>query len=300
MRTALITGATGFIGSRLARHLLASGWQVHCLVRADSSLAELHGMTGSVTLHPHDGSTEQMLAIVHNSGPDVVFHLASLFLSQHRPDDIERLIQSNLLFATQLLEAMQLAGCSRLVNTGTSWQHYHNSDYSPVNLYAATKQAFEAILHYYLETTPLRAITLKLFDTYGPGDQRPKLFSMLHKVAIEMQPHAMSPGEQLIDLVYVDDVIAAFMLAAERLLNSRVERHEQYPVSSGKPLPLRELVACYEKVLGKELPIEWGARPYRPREVMIPWNRGEALPGWQPKVSLEDGLQRILSSGELH
>lgn len=188
---------------------------------------------------------------------------------------------------------MTANGIYRLINTGTSWQHYENRDYSPVCLYAATKQAFEAILQYYTETTPLRTITLKLFDTYGPNDLRPKLFTLLRKVATENQPLAMSPGEQLIDMVYIDDVVDAFVIAAERLLAEEGQRHEVYALSSGNPIMLKELVQIYSNVVGKQLPIQWGGRPYRIREVMVPWNSGKCLPRWKPKVSINKGIRSI-------
>lgn len=113
------------------------------------------------------------------------------------------------------------------------------------------------------------------------------------KTARSQEGLAMSPGEQLIDLVHIDDVVEAYLCAIGTLDNMS-SGHQVYAVSSGKPLPLRELVAVYEKAAGVKLPIEWGKRSYRPREVMVPWNRGATLPGWQPKVSLAEGIQRTL------
>ncbi len=101
----------------------------------------------------------------------------------------------------------------------------------------------------------------------------------------------MSPGEQLIDIVYIDDAVDAFIIAAERLLNDKVEHYEDYAVSSGSPIKLRDLVKIYEEVIGRELPIEWGGRPYREREVMVPWNKGKRLDGWKAKVHLKDGIK---------
>lgn len=293
VRTALLTGATGFIGGHVARALLKEGWNLHIIVRSESGLATLEDILPQLHVHTHDGSTEQLLKIVADCSPDVVFHLASLFLAQHTPSDIEPLVQSNVTFATQLTEAMVQNNCWRLINTGTSWEHYENAAYNPVNLYAATKQAFETILTYYLATTPLKAITLKLFDTYGPGDPRPKLFALLQKVAAEGKPLAMSQGEQLIDLVYIDDIVRAYLMAADRLLAGEVVGHELYAVSSGNPLRLRELVDLYSKVSGKKMPIQWGARPYRQREVMIPWQNGTPLTGWRPEVDLIEGIRRM-------
>ena len=291
-RIALVTGGTGFIGSNLIAGLLAKGWVVHAIVRSRADLKALAGSAGTIQLHEHDGSTEGLVGILAEAKPDVVFHLASLFLSAHAPKDIVSLIQSNVLFSTQLLEAMIESGANNLINTGTSWQHYQNQACSPVNLYAATKQAFDAILQYYVEAKGLKAITLKLFDTYGPNDPRPKLFHLLEKVASTQERLEMSPGEQLIDLVYIDDVLAAYLLAAERLLLNKVGHQETYVITSGNPIKLKDLVEVYSRVIGKPLPVVWGSRPYRPREVMVPWHNGEILPGWEPKVSLAAGIAR--------
>jgi len=292
-RVALVTGATGFVGSYLARRLVREGWQVHILSRTDSRVPDAEEFE-HVTNHIHDGSTEGMVRCVAQAKPDVVFHLASLFLSQHATQDIDALIQSNVLFGNQLLEAMKVNEVSCLINTGTSWQHYDNEDYNPVCLYAATKQAFEALLEYYTQACGIKAITLKLFDTYGPDDPRPKLFHLLNKAATSGEPLDMSAGEQRIDLVHIDDVVGAYLIAAQRLFEGNVPQHETYAVSSGHPLPLKELVQLYTEVTQQAVHVNWGARPYRFREVMVPW-RGCSIPGWSPKVCVRDGLSGLIS-----
>ncbi len=292
-RVALVTGGTGFIGSNLIKKLISTGWGVHAIVRQNSDLKALAECIENITLHEADGSTDSLIKILAKSKPIVVFHLASLFLSGHVPKDIVPLIQSNVMFSTQLLEAMNENGIKNLVNTGTSWQHYESQEYSPVNLYAATKQAFEAILQYYIEAKSFKVITLKLFDTYGPEDPRPKLFHLLKKLSKTQEPLAMSPGEQLIDIVHVDDVINAYMIAAERLLTDQVTNHDSYAVSSGDPISLKELVSIYEKETNIKLPIQWGGRPYRDREVMKTWSWGEIMPGWKPEVTLGAGIKQM-------
>lgn len=291
-RVALVTGATGYVGSNLAQRLLREGWQVHILSRADSRMTAILEFS-QVTKHIHDGSTESMVRCVAQAKPDVVFHLASLFLSQHATKDVESLIQSNVLFGNQLLEAMKVNEVNCLINTGTSWQHYNNEDYNPVCLYAATKQAFEALLEYYVHACGIKAISLKLFDTYGPDDPRPKLFHLLNKAAASGETLDMSKGEQLIDLVHIDDVVEAYLIAAQHLLEGKVTQHETYAVSSGQPLPLKELVQLYVEVTEKVVKVSWGARPYRYREVMVPWNHGRAVSGWSPKVAIEQGIKKL-------
>jgi nucleoside-diphosphate-sugar epimerase len=290
-RRALLTGASGFVGAALTRRLLADGWEVHLLLRTGSSTAGLPDEGPRLRLHRHDGGTLQLIGIMRAAAPQAVFHLASLFLAVHKPEDVDRLINSNLLFSTQLVEAMAACGVRHLVNTGTSWEHYEDADYNPVCLYAATKQAFSALLRYYVEVHGLRVVTLKLFDTYGAGDTRPKVLNLLKRVALEGTSLGMSPGEQLVDLVYIDDVVDAFLMAYEQLANGRQrEAMAEYGVSCGAPLPLREVAALYAQVSGKPLDIAWGGRPYREREVMVPWHSYRSVPGWQPKVGLAQGL----------
>lgn len=288
-RIALVTGATGFIGKHLARRLVQDGWKVHMLSRATSRLPDKPEFI-QITNYIYDGSTESVVNCVAQVKPDVVFHLASLFISQHSAQDITPLILSNVLFGNQLLDAMQANNVRYLINTGTSWQHYNDDDYNPVCLYAATKQAFESILEYYIQTDSIKAITLKLFDTYGSDDPRPKLFHLLKKATQSGEPLNMSAGEQLIDLVHIDDVINAYIVAAQRLIEGKVSQHERYAVSSKRSISLKEFVKLYTTITGQKASINWGARPYRNREVMIPWNKGIALEGWQSTIKLEDGI----------
>ena len=204
------------------------------------------------------------------------------------------MIESNITFETELLEAMRENDIVNFINTGTHWQHYRNAEYDPVDLYAATKQAFEDILKYYREAHGFKVITLQLFDNYGSSDERPKIINLLKKIGESGETLKMSPGEQYIDVVYVDDIVDAFVTAGKHLADERYELCGTYGVSSGKPIKLRELAAIFEKVSGKKLNIEWGGRQYRPREIMTPWNKFKPLPDWTPKIGLEDGLRRIL------
>ena len=287
-KRALLTGATGFIGSHLVRRLHAEGWDTHVIVRPQSEGAALQQTLGGEHVHIHDGTTENMLAIVGTARPTAIFHLASLFLAQHQSKDIVPLIRSNVEFGTQLAEAAAVHKVPHFINTGTAWQHYGDEAYNPVNLYAATKQAMGDILRFYAEAGAFRVTNLELFDTYGPGDARPKLFSVLRQAAASEKPLGMSDGRQLIDLVYIDDVIEAY-IGAERAAGGAFET---YGVSSGSPLPLRQVVELWQRVMGRVVRVEWGARAHRNREVMRPWGGGRLVPGWEVRVKLEEGLRR--------
>lgn len=287
----LLTGATGFIGSQLAKRLVSEGHELGVVTRSTSQLEALQSVLPNVQVHQYDGTYDSLIRALDAARPDQVIHVASLFLGQHKPEDVARLVESNLTFPAQLLEAMSQHGIKKLLNTGTSWQHYRNRGYSPVNLYAATKQAFEALFDYYVDAQDFKVLTLKLFDTYGPGDARPKLFSLLRNAARTGETLRMSPGEQLLDLSYISDVLDAYCLAMSRL--PEVIGAEIYAVSNPNRLSLREMVQVYSETVRRPVHVEWGGLPYRPREVFEPWTHHQAVPGWQVRVTLAEGIARM-------
>jgi nucleoside-diphosphate-sugar epimerase len=163
-----------------------------------------------------------------------------------------------------------------------------------VCLYAATKKAFEDIIQLYVEMAGLKVITLKLFDTYGPNDPRGKLFSLLEQAWHTQNPLSTSEGEQFLDLVYIDDVVEAYIIAADRLIRGLACGHEIYAVSSKNPTKLRDVVALFEKEIQEKIPILWGERPYHKRQVMHACNLIQNLPGWQAKIDLIHGIERTV------
>ncbi len=290
---ALVTGGTGFIGSHLIKHLVNEGWMIHLVVRPQSDLRALGLTIQEIKIHIHNGSTESLIRILADSKPQIVFHLAALVIAEHTQEDVVPILQSNLIFSVQLLEAMAVNGVSNIINTGTFWQYYEKKDYSPTCFYAATKQAFESILQFYVEARLFKAITLILFDSYGPCDDRPKLFSVLNDARKLNKVISMSPGDQKIDLVHIFDIVEAYLVAALRLLNNKIAQHCHYKVSSGTLISLKDLIGIYEMTLNTKLRINWGGRPYREREVMIPWSLGNSLPDWKPKISLPEGIKTL-------
>ncbi|MCM2279311.1 MAG: NAD-dependent epimerase/dehydratase family protein [Oligoflexia bacterium] len=303
----LVTGATGYLGANLCRRLAVEGREVHALVRPNSDRNLLYRVLGDarglVRLHEHDpsrpGATERLIAQVIAIRPKSCFHLASLFKAVHRPEDIAGLIEGNLLFGAQLAEALVSAGTGVLVNTGTSWQNFEGRPYSPVSLYAATKQAYQDLLAYYAayhdEDCGLRIVHLKLTDTYGPGDPRRKVLNLLLQAAASGERLEMSGGEQLVDLVYLDDVLEGFLCAEKRCEALPAGVQETYRLSSGEPVTLRALVGVMERALQRSLEIGWGKLPYRRREMFSPWAGEPPPPGWSPRISLLEGLQRVMS-----
>lgn len=294
MKRALVTGATGYVGSNLVKGLIREGWAVGVIVRPSSSMKLILDVSDKIDVYEVTDAINCMRDIVGKAKPDVVFHIASLVINEHKPEETPTLIASNITFGTLLLEAMASHGVTRFVNTGTYWEHYQNKDYSPVNFYAATKRAFQDLLKFYVEAKGIRAITLKLFDPYGPKDPRMKLLNLLMQIADTGERLAMSPGDQEIDLVHIDDVVNAYLIAVQRLLDMKVIDHEIYGVGTGCPIKLKALATLVATTTGKKLNIEWGGRSYRDREVMSLWNGYERLPGWNPNIYLEEGLLDVV------
>lgn len=266
----IITGANGFIGRHLCKRLQVEGWSFVCLVRP-KSVRTFFVENGIPTIQM-EGDASVLAEAFRREGATGVVHLASHFVAEHQEKDLGPLVLSNVLFGTQVLDASVKAGVKWFLNTGTFWQHYNGAAYDPVNLYAATKQALEDIGRFYANAHGLRFCTLKLCDTYGPNDTRNKIFNLWEKIAKSGETLDMSPGDQLIDIVHVDQVVQSYVRLIARLSSECLigENCESYYVSSNKKVSLKELAREYERTNRVKLNINWGGRSYRRREVMAP------------------------------
>jgi len=296
MAKILITGGTGFIGSHLSEKLLAEGHEL-CLTLLSH---ETNPFEGNELVQPYvlnNDGIQPLIAFLKNNQVEGVIHLASFVQSgNHVPDDIEKVIDTNIKFSTVVLEASVQAGVKWFINTGTYWQHYNNATYSPVNLYAATKQAFIDIARYYWETNKINFCTLMLYDTYGSNDTRPKIFNLWERIARTGETLDMSPGEQLIDISHVDDIVSAFALLATHLQHAHPEVQDGavFEVKAKKRHSLKELASIFEEATNSKLNITWGGREYREREVMMPWESGIVVPGWEPQIGINQGINITL------
>jgi nucleoside-diphosphate-sugar epimerase len=292
MKNIVVTGATGFVGSNLVRFLLKKDFKIYLILRTDSNFANLSDISEEVEIFRYDNQIKNLIDFFSDVKPITVFHLASNFIAEHESHQIDSLIQSNITFGLHLLEAMKVSGVKQLINTGTSWQHYNNEDYNPVCLYAATKQAFESLIEYYVQTEGFKVITLKLFDTYGETDTRPKLINLLNKFADENIELNMSPGEQMLNLVHILDVCDAYYLAYEIVNAEKFTGNKVYAVESNENFKLKDIISLFEKITGKKINVNWGGKNYRKREVMDVWDKGLRLPNWHPSITLEEGLTK--------
>lgn len=298
-KRAVVTGAVGFIGSRMCRYLLDNGWDVAAIVRPGRFPVHLDAIAGDMAHFETNGDIAGLADFFTAFQPSTVFHFAARYVADHREDDVVPLVVDNIQFGVSVLEAMRLASVPALVHAGTSWQNSRFDDvtYAPSNLYAATKQAFEDIVRYYVEAGVVRAVCLRIFDSYGEDDHRRKLLYFLMEALRSGERIGLTAGEQQIDLVHVSDICCAFETAGALLFEESVERFQPvYGISSGARISIRQLAALLEGISGRKLCALWGERPYRRGEVMRLQTGYPVLPGWRPLIPLETGLRALWDS----
>lgn len=287
----VVSGGSGFIGRHLLPRLTASGAAVHALLRPESDTANL---PAGVVMHRITDPTA-LPDLLARLKPTTCFHLATRYQHTAQPGDIPALLQANLGFATSFADAAARSGCRAFVNIGTASQFDEQGRYAPASLYAASKQAFETILTYFDRRAGLPCATVLLYDTYGPGDTRNKLLGQMIAAARENRRMPLSPGEQEIDLLHVEDAIDG-LLATAKALQEGGSHPVRYALSSGRPLSIRALADEIAKASGRAFPADWGARPYRDGEVMQVWKGGTPPPSWQPTRSLTGFLRAALEA----
>lgn len=293
MQRAVVSGITGHLGQELARQLRRADVEVFGITRQEIDAQA--ATDGAVKLHRFDGRTESLCAWFEQILPDTVFHLAGLYRREHQAVDVAPLIEANIQFGAQLLEAMRATRCDRLITAGTYFQHFDTQTHRALNLYAATKQAFEELVGYHADAFGLSAVRLTLCDIYSERDTRRKLLPDMAAAWADARELEMRDEEVWLDLVHAEDAAAAF-LGAAALLESGVipaRRLSCYSVSSGRDVAASELVALFGKLSGRTLAIKRVSGRIELRK-MRPW-RGAPLPGWTPRVSIEEGIGRILA-----
>jgi UDP-glucose 4-epimerase len=306
-RSALVTGGTGFIGSVLVRRLLDRGVAVTCLVRTrPRNPGALSALDGARVIELPSVGAEAVEAALSGVSADVVFHLASYGVHQADRDPAQ-LVEGNVSFLCSMLEATSSWRMRRFIYSGSCAEYGlpvregtpipETHGLRPASMYGAAKAVT------YLAGSALAArlatpfVALRLFGAFGVHEAPQRLAPYLIRHLTQDRPVALTPGDQVRDLLYEDDVVDALIAAAD---GETVRTGEVYNVCSGQPTRVRDVGEMVARVLGKPLSLlQWGARPHRGDEPL--WQVGDnrrftgATP-WRPRITLQAGIERMVAA----
>jgi nucleoside-diphosphate-sugar epimerase len=284
---ALVTGATGFIGSHLVKRLVGLGAVVHAVSR------RVHA-NGAVTWHVADlCDADQVGAVIRAAAPDVVFHLASEVTGGREVRLVRPTLESNLDSAVNLLTAVADAvPPGRLVLAGSVEEpRPEDGDVVACSPYAVAKWAVSGYARMFHQLWDVPVTTLRIGMVYGPGQQDlRKLIPYVTTALLRGQSPELTSGTRLVDWIYVDDVVDAFLAAA----SSAAAPGRVFDIASGSQLSIRDTMELLAKIIGAQQQLRFGAiadRPLDRAQVADIGLAGELL-DWRPRTDLETGLRR--------
>ena len=328
-RTAMVTGAAGFIGYFTCLRLLKDGFRVLGIdslsdyydpeLKRRRQQALLQHQSFSVVNEPIE--TPGLLAdLFAKHTPDIVVHLAAQAGVRYSIDNPRSYLESNLVGTFELLEAarwnppqhMLLASTSSAygANTEMPYRETMKADHQ-MSFYAATKKATEAMAHSYAHLYGLPVTMFRFFTVYGPwGRPDMALFkftkAMLNGEAIDVYNN----GEMMRDFTYVDDLVEA----VRRLIDAppiRVDRPEDVEandslspvapwrivnIGNSQPVQLGDMIAAIEEALG--IKAERNLMPMQPGDVPATWADAEllhSLTGYVPRTDIREGVSRFVT-----
>lgn len=278
----MVTGASGFLGSKLTNHLAKQGHRVHAIVRKTSNVEKLKEPNISLCVMSDYESPSRIVELVK---PDFIVHTACSY--GRKTESPLEVFETNTYLGMQLIDgALRQNKPCTFVNTGTVL----NSD---VSFYALSKNQFSTIGK---QITLMQAGQLKFIDValqhmYGPGDSPTKFTT--HVIQTCMRNEAalkLSAGVQKRDFIYIDDVVNAY----EALINNAAElsTFERIELGSGVAPTVREYVELVKQLTRSSTELLFGEIPFRPGEEMLCIANNERLNqlGWMVSYSLEQGL----------
>lgn len=301
--SALITGASGFIGSALLHRLVSEGVEVVYLARPASRLlldAAVARKARRIEITHLDAAA--LAAALKGVTIEIVFHLAAYGVRPEDRDPLE-MCKVNITGTAAVLSAVHEWPLKSFVSLGSC------SEYSPAvppaliredhpltmtGLYGAAKAAGGLYGAAMARQLGIPFLWLRLFSVYGPGEPAYRLTPYLIERLVHDMCVDLTPGEQVRDYLYIDDVVTALMIAA-----SQPGLTGSLNLCSGTPVTVRTMADTVRRTLRKPPALlTFGARPYRLDEAMWMVGDNSALcraTGWQPKITLEEGLKRMVA-----
>jgi len=297
----LVTGGCGFIGSHLAEKLLALGHEVvildnlACGHRGNIETFETHS---KLAFHQVDiGDRVAMRASFQDI--DWVFHLAGLADIVPSIEQPDRYFQVNVVGTLNVLQCAKNAGVKRVVYAASSSSYgipdvYPTPEISPIRPqypYALTKYMGEELVLHWAQTYKLPAVSLRLFNVYGPRSRTSGAYGAVFGVFLAQKLKGkpftvVGDGDQTRDFTYVTDVANAFTMAAQSDISG-----EAINVGSGNHYSVNRLV----ELLGGPV-VHIPKRPGEPDCTFADIDKIKRMLGWKPEVAFEAGVKRMLDN----
>lgn len=295
----LVTGASGHLGSFLARLLLAEGHTVAVLVRPQSDLWRISDILPQLHLLRADlADISGVESDLKNLSSEMVFHLAWQGVQSELRDDLVQL-QSNLLGSYRLLHAVIDSGCKVLIGLGSQSEYgitngltREDSPTRPESLYGISKLCLGLFGQRLCFTAGVRFIWFRLFASYGPKDNEQHLIPSVILKLLAGVPPALTGGEQRWDYVFVQDAVQAIYHGAAS------EARGTFNLGSGRAQSVRSIVESIRDLINPNLSLGFGKLAYPPDQPMhlqADIRRLHQATGWLPTTSLDDGLAQTVS-----
>ncbi len=295
MKTILLTGCTGFLGSHLLRTLLKfSEYKIIALKRSFSNTYRIIDLINDDRIRFVDIDTlnEDIQVFIRNSHINIIIHTAT---SYGRTDtDPTEILQTNLIFPLTLLEAGVKNELELFINTD-SYFNKPNQSYKTLLDYSLSKKSFNIWLEYLSQKTKI--VNLRLEHMYGDYDSADKFVEyVIQKIAIKQNPSiALTHGQQKRDFVFIDDVCTAFM----SVLINYEKYHFHYllcDVGTGMGVSVFDFVTTIKHLSESKTELQFGALPYREDEIMSSVADNSVLLnwGWNAFFSYKEGIRKIL------
>ena len=281
----LLTGAGGFIGSQVARELLAQGDEVIAVLSPSGSTERIDDIASALSITRADLVTAELNSVVADAKPDLCIHLAA-YVDPTRyltavPENL-----ASLVAGARLLAALDTAGCARVVVAGTCLEPGTLIDGEiglADTIYASAKSALHDVgLH--LETTSFACA--HIFYLYGPGEDAERLVPTVIRACLEDRSIDVSSGEQKRDFLHVEDVATGIIAVAKSAHLGGVD------VCSGQTRPLLDVFEAIGAATHRPDLIGVGRRASRPGEPYDIAGDATALldTGWRPRWSLDAAI----------
>ncbi|MDY6987477.1 MAG: SDR family NAD(P)-dependent oxidoreductase [Thermodesulfobacteriota bacterium] len=304
----LVTGAGGFIGSHLVEVLVRMGAKVSVFVRynsrSDLGLMERlpQEIKGEIEVFAGDlKDPEALRRPVKRS--ELVMHLGSLIAIPYSYINPMDFVQTNVVGTANFLNVCMGSGMEKIVHTSTS-EVYGTATYSPIDEdhplqaqspYSATKIAADKLVESYYRSFGLPVAIARPFNTYGPWQSARAVIPTIILQALHGDRVMLGSLNPTRDLTFVEDTVSGLIEVAK----SERSIGEVVNIGSGNEVSIGGLAHSISSMMGQEIQILKDERRVRPdksevERLVCDNSKAKKLLGWEPRVSLEEGLRRTI------